>query len=84
MIELTIEQMRKKIDKIDAKILSLIEERVQVAKKIGESKRRNKQPIYDNKREGEIIGNLTSKTGLNKKFVRKIFESIIQYCRENE
>ena len=77
-------ELREKIDRIDSKILHLIEERMEIAKKVGFTKRKNGMEIKDEKREEEIIRRLTSKSSLNKKFVRKIFENIIAYCRDNE
>jgi chorismate mutase len=79
-----IEQLREKIDKVDSKIVQLLEERVDLVKKIGEAKRKHDLPIVDQRRESEVLIKVTQKTKLNQAFVKKIFESIIVYCRENE
>jgi len=84
VIQVAIEQLREKIDGVDARILALIEERVELAKKIGTVKKKKGLEITDPKREDEIVRNLMGKTRLNKKFVKKIFQDIISYCRENE
>ena len=78
------EELRKKIDRIDDRILDLIERRISIAEKIGKAKRKKGRPIVDSSREREILNKLTGKTKLNKDFVRKTFEGIIEYCRENE
>jgi chorismate mutase len=79
-----IEQMREKIDRIDSKIVKLLEERVDLAKKIGESKRKHNMPIADPTREQEILIRVTENTKLDKPFLKKIFGAIIEYCKQNE
>lgn len=79
-----IEQLREKIDRVDSRIVELLEERADLAKKIGEAKRRHGMPIVDPKREQDVLIRVTERTKLNKGFVKKLFETIIEYCRENE
>ena len=80
-----IEQLRDKIDRVDSRIIALLEERVDLAKKIGEAKRKHGLPISDPKREQEVLIKVSERTDkLNKGFVKKLFEGIIEYCRENE
>jgi len=79
-----IEELREKIDKVDARIIKLLEERADLVKKIGEAKRKHGLAIVDLKREEEVMIKVTEKTSLNKGFVKKLFGSIIEYCRENE
>jgi len=79
-----IEQLREKIDKVDARILDAVEERVDLARKIGAVKRKKGLPIVDQEREQKVLSNMTGKTKLNKQFVKQIFRDIMEYCRENE
>jgi len=79
-----IEELREKIDAVDSKIVRLLEERLDLAGKIGEAKRRHGLPLIDPKREQEVIIKVTERTKLNKGFVKGLFERIIHYCRENE
>jgi chorismate mutase len=79
-----IEQLREKIDKVDLRIVALLEERVDLVKKIGEAKRRHGLPIADPKREQQVLNMITGGSKLNKGFVKGLFERIIDYCRENE
>jgi chorismate mutase len=76
--------LRGEIDEVDEKILSLLEKRVKIAKKIGGVKKGMDLPIRDPSREEEILSEVTSKTALDQKFVKKVFKTIIEYCRENE
>jgi chorismate mutase len=79
-----IEHYRDKIDEVDGKIVELLEKRVDLAKKIGVVKRKQGLPVSDAARENSVLSRVTGMTKLNKGFVRKIFEEIITYCRENE
>lgn len=79
-----LEQLREKIDRIDSRIVALLEERVDLARKIGEAKRKHGLPIMDGEREQQVLIRVTEKTRLNKGFVKRLFEHIIEYCRENE
>ncbi|MCX6695362.1 MAG: chorismate mutase [Candidatus Altiarchaeota archaeon] len=78
------EQLREKIDRVDSRILELIEERVEIAKKIGVVKRKKGLPIVDQEREQKILSDVTGKTKLDKQFIKKIFREIMEYCRDNE
>ena len=49
------EEYRKKIDEIDAEILKLFTERMNVAGNIGEYKKENNIPVYDARREEEKL-----------------------------
>lgn len=64
-----LENLRKQIDDIDQKIVSLLAKRMEIVKRVGKYKRENNLPIFDNARWQEVI---KSKKG----FVRKIWEII--------
>ena len=74
-----LEQLREKIDKVDSRIIALLEERVDLAKKIGEAKRKHGLPISDPNREQEVLIKVTEKTKLNKGFVKKMFQGIMKH-----
>jgi chorismate mutase len=76
--------LRERIDKIDAKLTELLEERVEIAKKIGEIKKKKKLPVEDLRREDEVLLNVSQRTKQHKKFTKKIFKAIIAYCKDNE
>lgn len=55
MAEQNLDNLREKIDKIDEKILKLYEERMTICEKIGEYKKANGIPAYDEDREAEKL-----------------------------
>ena len=79
-----LEEMRKKIDEIDMRIVKLLEDRVDLARKIGEAKRKHGLPIVDAEREAQVLIRATERSRLNKGFVKGLFEKIIEYSRESE
>lgn len=56
-----INDLRKEIDEIDTLMQELFKKRLAVSKKIGEYKKENNLPIYDSKRENEILLRLKEK-----------------------
>jgi len=78
-----IKELRKKIDEIDREIVKLIEERVRIAKEIGEIKRMNGMEIEDTEREAEILDNVSSSI-LDREFTEYVFRKIIEYCKNEE
>lgn len=70
---------RKKIDKIDSEIVSLLIKRFNIAEEIAEYKKQNNLPIRNKQREEEIIRNAIEKFKEFKddKFIRKLFTLII-------
>lgn len=79
-----LENLREEIDSIDKEIVSLIERRVEVAKKIGVIKRKKGLAVSDPAREKQVLKNASSETGLDKGFVKNLFKSIMEYCKNEE
>lgn len=79
---MTIEKLRKNIDKIDNKIIQLLSQRLDNAQEIGKIKKKNNQPVINKKRESEIY-NKIPKTIKNKKrlFIKNIYREIISNSR---
>lgn len=77
-------EYRKRIDGIDERILSLLEERMRVVRDVGSIKSTEGVGAYDPVREQEILDRLASKTALDHCFVRSLYRSIIGYCRGGE
>jgi len=72
--------LRKKIDKIDEKILSFLKERVEVSKRIGAIKREYGIPARDYQREDEVyraVMKRASELGLNPHEVKAVYREII-------
>ncbi len=81
---LTIEQLRKKINKIDAAIIKKLAERQKFSKQIGKLKDISGKSVIDIEREKELIDyheNLSAKYHLQEKFVKRLFRIIIGYSR---
>ncbi len=78
-----IEEWRSQIDRIDERLLELLNERVQLALQIGREKRAQQLPIYAPERETQIIERLiASNSGpLDEHAVRRIFEAIVGESR---
>ncbi|MBS7637138.1 chorismate mutase [Candidatus Bathyarchaeota archaeon] len=75
-----IDMLRKKIDEIDEKILLLLKKRIEIAKKIGEEKRKQGIPLRDSERENEKYRQITEKAlklKLNLDIIKKIYQEII-------
>lgn len=78
---LTLAELRDQIDKLDDRIINLLEERMLVSEKIGEHKKVNNITILQTKRWDDMLKNrlmLGSRKGLSEEFVIKLFRSIHQ------
>ena len=72
---------RRKIEEIDEKIISLIDQRIDVSKKIFEVKRSERKPISDPEREKMVLRramDLATERSLDAGAVRDIFEILIR------
>jgi chorismate mutase len=79
-----LKSLRKEIDTLDRGIIALVEKRVETAKKIGMLKGKKGIQITDPAREEEVLENASRATKLEKKFTRKLFSEIIEYCKDAE
>ncbi len=77
---------RDRIDELDAEILRMLGERARCAIEIGRIKRRLGLPIYDPKREEEIIRMMLQQNRgpIDAEGVRRLFERIIDESRRME
>ena len=72
--------LRKKIDALDAKIVLLLKERMDLCKRIGTLKIRNGLAVKDHRREDEVYLHVMAKAlevGLNPQKVEAVFKDII-------
>jgi chorismate mutase len=81
-----LKKKRGKIDLIDQKLLTLLNQRLRIALGIGKIKKRMAKKIYDPKREKEILDRLRRKNKgpLNEKDLGKVFTTIIKICRQTQ
>ncbi len=78
---LTLAELRDNIDKLDDKLINLIEERMKEVDKIGRYKKENNITILQNKRWDDMLRSrliLGERKGLSEDFINKIFRAIHQ------
>ena len=79
--------LRIEIDRLNDEILDKLRERVEVALRIAEVKKRHGMPIVDRSREEAVldyVGGLAANRGLDPEAVRRVFREIIDLCVEAE
>jgi chorismate mutase len=77
----TLEDLRHQIDKFDDALLSIMESRMAVSRKIGEHKKKNNITILQTSRWDEILRRRieeAGKKGLSEEFIIKVFRAIHQ------
>ena len=81
-----LEALRRSIDEIDSRLLTLIEERLRLVLAVGDYKRDRGLAIYDPERERKLIERLTNEARppLEPGTVRRIFERLIDESRRLE
>jgi chorismate mutase/prephenate dehydratase len=86
MSKITLDDLRKKIDRIDTQLLELLNERMEVVKQVGELKRSTKAIIYRPEREKDILDRLKrlSQGRLNEQAIEAIFLEIFAVSRNIE
>lgn len=86
---MNLEELRKHIDDVDARIIGLIGERVRIAEEIGKGKRAKGRMIEDREREKKVLENirrLAKKQNIDiaGKDLEGIYERIIAACKNKE
>jgi chorismate mutase/prephenate dehydratase len=83
---LDLETYRIEIDKIDDEILDLINKRAELAKKIGQEKKKRSIPVYQPERENEVLRRIKSsnKGPLSDRALEGIYREIISASRALE
>ncbi|MBS7651886.1 MAG: chorismate mutase [Candidatus Bathyarchaeia archaeon] len=80
-----LDELRRKIDKLNEEIMIKLKERVAISMRIGEVKSRTGRPIEDPEREARVIeavGEQARRYGMDEEGVKRIFREIIRLCRE--
>lgn len=75
------QELRKKIDEIDDKILPLFVERMEISKKVALEKKKIKKNITDNKREEEIVERLSKKYPDQKSNIKNLYQTIFNLSK---
>ncbi len=77
---MSLEDLRRKIDEADAKIVRLIAERIRIAEEIGGEKRKQGKQIEDAEREKRVVENVISiarEEGINQEAIESIYRQIV-------
>ena len=80
---MSIEDWRKKIDELDAKLVELLNQRSRCAAEIGKLKQKDGQPIYSPEREREILEQVQrlNRGPLGNDALKRLFERILDEAR---
>jgi chorismate mutase len=77
-----LDSYRKEIEKVDNKIIELLDQRGKLVKSIGIIKKKNKMVIYQPEREKEIIERMKFKSKiLTDRSIESIWREIIKACK---
>jgi len=82
---MSLEDLRKKVDKVDAEIVRLISERIRIAEEVGEEKKKQGRQIEDLGREKKILENikrLARDEKLGEEVMASIYRQIITVCKD--
>lgn len=82
---MNLDELRAKIDEIDASLVKLIDERLKLAAEIGSEKRESGRQIRDVEREAVVLQNvmkLARESGLNPEDMEAIFRQIIAVTKK--
>ena len=83
---MSLEDLRKQIDDVDARITKLIGERIRIAEEIGRGKRAKGWSIEDRERERRVLENVRriarqQNIGIDGEGLEDIYERIIAVCK---
>jgi chorismate mutase/prephenate dehydratase len=81
---MSLEEMRKKIDEVDDKIVRLIAERIRESQSIGDEKKKNNRQVEDAAREEKVLAHIKAiahEEKLDEKGIQNIYRQIIKSSR---
>ena len=78
--------VRRRIDRLDLRLLGLLNRRAAYALAIGRIKRRRKWPVFDAARETSVLRHVARVNAgpLSARAVQRIFQAILRECRRRE
>ena len=80
---MTIENARTEIDKIDSEMIKLFEKRMSLSAEIAAEKKEKNLPVFDEKREQEILEKLSEKSSVNlKNYTVELYEKIFELSKK--
>jgi Prephenate dehydratase len=81
---MSMQEMRKKIDEVDDKIVRLIAERIRQSQSIGHEKQKSSKPVEDAKREEKVLAHIAAvarEEKLDEREIQSIYQQIIKSSR---
>ncbi len=84
---MSLEDLRKRIDKTDAEIVKLISERIRIAREIGKEKIREGKQINDRAREKKVsehIRSIARSENMDQEVIESIYQQIMTACRRTQ
>lgn len=79
---MSIDELRNEINSVDERLVELFEKRMALSGKIAEYKKENGIPVFDEKREKEIIEKLSAQSdGQMQEYVVALYEKIFELSR---
>lgn len=85
--EQEISALREEINRLNVEIVQKLSERVDVALRIGEVKKRHGRPIVDRSREAKVyrqVRGLAAESGIDAEGAERVFREIVRLCTEAE
>ena len=79
---MSLDNIRKEIDNIDAELVPLLKKRMNCSLKVAEIKREQNLPILNEKREQEVIDNVTSVGGEFGSYIASVYREIMGVSKE--
>jgi chorismate mutase len=83
--EAEIGKLREEINRLNVEIVERLAQRVEVAKRIGEVKRRHEKPVVDRSREARVydqIRELAMGFEVDLDGVERVFREVVRLCTE--
>jgi chorismate mutase/prephenate dehydratase len=82
----SLQQLRQQIDRIDLRLLQLLNARAKLVLRVGGIKRRQRQPVFDPKREARVLRQMVQagRGPLPVVSIREIFRHILRQSRKLE
>ena len=77
---------RRRLDRLDARLLRLLNQRAMLALEIGRIKQRKKWPAFDARRETLVLRHIAraNRGPLSDRAVQQIFQTILTQCRRRQ
>ncbi len=78
---MSLDKLRRQIDRIDSRLLALLNRRAELARRIGAVKKKHGLPIFDGKRERAVLERLLHSNGgpLPQGAGRSIFQETLRH-----